>query len=64
MFICTSAIPPGTSTPIVGHRITSFNITSSGVPNWSTRSVGALATDLNLGLVFGESEETLYHFGK
>ena len=58
MFICTNSTYPAS------HRITSFNITSSLSPNWSTRSVPSSSQDLTFGLVLVESEQILYHFGK
>ncbi len=46
-----------------GHRIFKYRLSSNPGPDWKYKSISTLANDCFLGLIFGETEETIYFFG-
>lgn len=47
-----------------GHRVFSYKLQPfSSSPTWNKKSLLMTSTSKNLGLTFGDTEDTLYHFG-
>jgi hypothetical protein len=57
-FMNTEALPQG-------HRIIKYRLSStfSPTPDWNYQSANLGITDAVLGMIFGENEDVIYHFG-